>query len=407
MNGPGNGTTTHGMETIKTQVGIVGAGPSGLLLAQMLHLAGIDSVILESRPRSYIENRQRAGVLEHGVVRTLADCGVGARLAREGMVHEGIDIRFGETRHRLDVKALSGGQCVTVYPQHEIVKDLVAARLQTDRPLWFEARVTSLLDLETSRPRIRFEQDGETRELACDFVAGCDGFHGISRPAIPGGRIDGYGRDYPFAWLGILAEAAPASHEVIYAHHERGFALQSMRSPTVSRLYLQCPVDDDVEQWSDDRIWSELHARFATHDGFRLNEGRIVQKSLTPMRSFVAAPMRHGRLMLAGDAAHIVPPTGAKGLNSAVGDVRVMAAALEAYYRHGDGDLLERYSEIALRRVWKTQRFAASLCTLLHRFHDEPRFHMRMQLAELEQIVEDPRAAELFARNYTGLPFDV
>ncbi|OVZ64953.1 4-hydroxybenzoate 3-monooxygenase [Pigmentiphaga sp. NML080357] len=392
---------------MKTQVGIVGAGPSGLLLAQMLHLAGIESVILESRSRAYIENRQRAGVLEHGVVQTLRDCGVGHRLAREGMVHEGIDIRFGEKRHRLDVKALSGGQCVTVYPQHEIVKDLVEARLRTGHPILFGAKATSLLALDQPRPRVRYEHEGEACELECDFVAGCDGFHGISRAAVPAGQLEIYGRDYPFAWLGILAEAPPASHEVIYAHHERGFALQSMRSPSVSRLYLQCAIDEDVDQWSDDRIWSELHARFATDDGFLLNEGRIVQKSLTPMRSFVTAPMRHGRLMLAGDAAHIVPPTGAKGLNSAVGDVRIMAAGLDAYYRRGQSDLLDRYSDIALHRVWKTQRFAASLCTLLHRFHDEPRFQLQMQLAELRQIVEDARAAELFARNYTGLPFDV
>jgi len=395
------------MKTIKTQVGIVGAGPSGLLLAQMLHLAGIESVILESRSRAYIENRQRAGVLEHGVVQTLRDCGVGHRLAREGMVHEGIDIRFGEKRHRLDVKALSGGQCVTVYPQHEIVKDLVEARLRTGHPILFGAKATSLLALDQPRPRVRYEHEGEACELECDFLAGCDGFHGISRAAVPAGQLEIYGRDYPFAWLGILAEAPPASHEVIYAHHERGFALQSMRSPSVSRLYLQCAIDEDVDQWSDDRIWSELHARFATDDGFLLNEGRIVQKSLTPMRSFVTAPMRHGRLMLAGDAAHIVPPTGAKGLNSAVGDVRIMAAGLDAYYRRGQSDLLDRYSDIALHRVWKTQRFAASLCTLLHRFHDEPRFQLQMQLAELRQIVEDARAAELFARNYTGLPFDV
>ncbi len=392
---------------MRTQVGIVGAGPSGLLLSHLLHLAGIESVVIENRSREYIEQRQRAGVLEQGTVETLVGAGVGERLKKLCMIHEGIDLRFNRKAHRLDVKALSGGRVVTVYAQTEIVRDLVAARLAASAQILFEVDEVSVAEFDTDQPVIRFRHDGKLQELRCDFIAGCDGFHGVCRPSIPAGVLKFYQRDYPVAWLGILADAPPGFHEVIYAYHEKGFALQSMRSEQVSRLYLQCPPDDNVENWSDDRIWSELHTRLETEDEFRMKEGPITHKSITTMRSFVVEPMQHGRMFLAGDAAHIVPPTGAKGLNSAVGDVRVLAAGLSEFYRRGRKDLVSRYSEVALRRVWKVERFAASLCTMLHRFDADDDFVRRMQIAELELITSDPLAGTLFANNYAGLPFEV
>jgi p-hydroxybenzoate 3-monooxygenase len=391
---------------VRTQVGIVGAGPAGLLLSHLLYRAGIESVVIEARSRDHVEQRQRAGVLEQGTVETLIAAGVGERLQREGMVHEGIDFRFDGTAHRIDVKWLSGGRVVTVYAQTEIVRDLIAARVGDGGVILFASEVIRIDDIDGDTPVIRFRHDGSEHTLACEYVAGCDGFRGVCRDAIPEGVLTTYRRDYPFAWLGILAEAPPGSHEVIYAYHDNGFALQSMRSPRVSRLYLQCPLDDDAVDWSDDRIWSELHARLAA-DGFALREGPITQKAITGMRSFVVEPMQYGRMFLAGDAAHIVPPTGAKGLNAAVGDVRVLAAGFEEFYRRGKSDLLARYSDIALRRIWKVERFAASLCTMLHRFDGDDAFTRRMQLADLAMITSDPLAGMIYANNYAGLPFEV
>jgi p-hydroxybenzoate 3-monooxygenase len=391
---------------VRTQVGIVGAGPAGLLLSHLLYRAGIESVVIEARSRDHVEQRQRAGVLEQGTVETLIAAGVGERLQREGMVHEGIDFRFDGTAHRIDVKWLSGGRVVTVYAQTEIVRDLIAARVGDGGVILFASEVICIDDIDGDTPVIRFRHDGSEHTLACEYVAGCDGFRGVCRDAIPEGVLTTYRRDYPFAWLGILAEAPPGSHEVIYAYHDNGFALQSMRSPRVSRLYLQCPLDDDAVDWSDDRIWSELHARLAA-DGFALREGPITQKAITGMRSFVVEPMQYGRMFLAGDAAHIVPPTGAKGLNAAVGDVRVLAAGFEEFYRRGKSDLLARYSDIALRRIWKVERFAASLCTMLHRFDGDDAFTRRMQLADLAMITSDPLAGMIYANNYAGLPFEV
>ncbi|HEX3346875.1 MAG TPA: 4-hydroxybenzoate 3-monooxygenase [Acetobacteraceae bacterium] len=391
---------------MRTQVGIVGAGPAGLLLSHLLYRAGIESVVIEARSRDHVEQRQRAGVLEQGTVETLIAAGVGERLQREGMVHEGIDFRFDGTAHRIDVKWLSGGRVVTVYAQTEIVRDLIAARVGDGGVILFASEVIRIDDIDGDTPVIRFRHDGSEHTLACEYVAGCDGFRGVCRDAIPEGVLTTYRRDYPFAWLGILAEAPPGSHEVIYAYHDNGFALQSMRSPRVSRLYLQCPLDDDAVDWSDDRIWSELHARLAA-DGFALREGPITQKAITGMRSFVVEPMQYGRMFLAGDAAHIVPPTGAKGLNAAVGDVRVLAAGFEEFYRRGKSDLLARYSDIALRRIWKVERFAASLCTMLHRFDGDDAFTRRMQLADLAMITSDPLAGMIYANNYAGLPFEV
>jgi p-hydroxybenzoate 3-monooxygenase len=382
----------------RTQVAIVGAGPAGLMLGHLLSRAGIDSVILERQSRDHVEQRIRAGVLEDWVARLLRDSGVGQRMDREGLVHHGIQLAFEGARHRLDLTALSGGRSVMVYGQHEVVKDLVARRLEDGLPLTFEAAGVRLHDLETARPRVTW--DGGA--LTCDVVAGCDGFHGLCRAAIPAERITTFERSYPFAWLGILAEAPPASEELVYASHARGFALLSMRSAAVSRLYLQCAPDEDLSAWSDRRIWDELGARLE----LPLAEGPILQRGVTAMRSFVAEPLRHGRLFLAGDAAHIVPPTGAKGMNLALADVTVLARALEAFFREGSERLLERYSATCLRRVWKAQRFSAWMTSLLHRFPEQEGFARWMQLAELDYLTGSAAAAAALAENYVGLPFD-
>jgi p-hydroxybenzoate 3-monooxygenase len=387
-----------------TQVGIVGAGPAGLLLAHLLHLRGIESVVLEARSREYVEARVRAGVLEQTTVDLLDSAGVAERLHREGLVHRGLELRFDGRGHRIDFAELTGGRAITVYGQQEVVKDLIAARTDAGGELRFEVEDVSLHDLESDRPCIRFSHKGSEHELRCDVVAGCDGFHGISRPTIPDDMLRIYEREYPFAWLGILAEVAPSNEELIYCHHDRGFALHSMRSPTLTRLYLQCAPDADIEEWPDERIWEELQTRLATAEGdFVLEQGPLVEKGITPMRSFVAEPLRHGRLFLAGDAAHIVPPTGAKGLNLAAADVRVLSEALGAWYDSGDERGLDAYSDTCLRRVWRVQHFSWWMTSMLHRFGGDDPFEPRLQRSQLHYVVSSRAAATTLAENYVGL----
>ncbi|MFD6314539.1 4-hydroxybenzoate 3-monooxygenase [Streptomyces nigra] len=389
---------------MRTTVGIIGGGPAGLLLARLLHRAGIDCVVLESRSREYVEHRQRAGMLEQGTVDALREAGAGERLDAEGLVHHGIELRFDRERHRVDFPSLTGGRTVTIYAQTEIVKDLVALQLAEGPPLLFGAEALAVEKPESASPVVRFRHEGRERTLTCDWVAGCDGFHGISRDVLPAGAGRSYARAYPYAWLGVLAEVAPSCEELIYARSERGFALHSMRSPSVSRLYLQVPEGTDVRDWSDDRIWDELAARFAVDDDWTLRRGPVTAKSVTPMRAFVHEPMRHGRLLLAGDAAHIVPPTGAKGLNLAVSDVRVLARGLEELHRTGDSRILDHYSELCLRRVWQAVRFSDDMTRMLHTRADEDAFDHRTQLARLRRITGSRDAAAELAANYTGLP---
>jgi p-hydroxybenzoate 3-monooxygenase len=372
------------------------------VLAHLLHLEGIDSVVLEDRSREYIEQRIRAGVLEQGTVDLLTEIGVGERLHREGLVHEGVEIQFTGERHRIDFPSLAGGRRITVYGQQEVVKDLIAARLETGRPLHFEVADVTLQGVESGSPAIRYGHAGEDVELRCDFIAGCDGFHGVSRESIPAGVLRAYELEYPFAWLGILAAAPPSNDELIYAHHDRGFALHSMRSPTLTRLYLQVRPDEDLAEWPDERIWAELEVRLGL-EGWTLNTGEILEKGVTPMRSFVVEPMQFGRLFLAGDAAHIVPPTGAKGLNLAVADVRVLARALTAWFANGDGSLLERYSADALRRVWRAEHFSWFMTSMLHRLEDGDEFDAKLQLAQLAYVCSSEKAAASLAENYVGL----
>ena len=394
------------MATLRTQVGIIGAGPAGLLLSHLLHLAGIESVVLEDRSRKHVEERIRAGVLEQQSVDLLNETGVGERMRREGLVHHGIRLRFAGRTHRIDFAELTPGKAVTVYGQHEVVKDLISARLDARGDVRFDVAGASIHDFDTPKPTIRFVEHGERRELACDFIAGCDGFHGICRPSVPEGGLALYERTYPFAWLGILAKAPPSSEELIYARHDRGFALLSMRSPEIQRLYLQCKPDEDLDEWPDDRIWAELHARLEDTSGWRLIEGEVLQKGVAAMRSFVAEPMRHGRLFLAGDAAHIVPPTGAKGMNLAVADIRVLARALTAFYRARSSDGLDAYSDACLARVWKAQRFSWWMTSMLHRFDADNAFDRRRQRAELEYVASSHAASLSLAENYVGLPLD-
>lgn len=387
---------------MRTRVGIVGAGPAGLLLSHLLHQNGIESVIVEARSRAYVENRIRAGVLEQPVAQLLTDSGVGARMRAEGLVHEGVILRSGGRDHRIDFRALTGKH-VTVYSQHKIVQDLIAQRLADGGLILFEAEQVAVHDLTSTSPRITFIHEGRRETLDCDIIAGCDGFHGVCREAIPADRRTYYEREYPFAWLGILADAKPASEELIYASHDRGFALLSMRSPTVSRLYLQCAVDDDLANWSDDRIWSELATRFAG-EGFKLQDGPITQRGITAMRSFVVEPMQYGRLFLAGDAAHIVPPTGAKGLNLAAADVTVLTNAITAFHHTGSDAALDAYSATCLRRVWRAQRFSWWLTSLLHRFHDHTPFERKAQIAELDALFSSDAQSKALAEVYVGLP---
>jgi len=391
--------------SLHTQVGIVGAGPAGLVLSHLLYLQGIDSFVIENRSRQYVEERVRAGVLEQGTVDLLTEMGVGARMKREGLVHYGIELRFNAEGHRIDFQELTGGKGITIYSQHEVVKDLTNARLAAGGQILFEVEDVSVHDLTSRAPRIQYRKDGQDYELSCDFIAGCDGFHGICRPSIPEGVLTTYERVYPFGWLGILAEAPPSSDELIYTYHDRGFALLSMRTPQISRLYVQCDPDEDISLWPDEKIWGELETRLACN-GWKLTKGPILQKGVTGMRSFVVEPMRYGQLFLAGDSGHIVPPTGAKGLNLAVADVRVLARAFKKFYSTGQSDLLDTYSEICLRRVWKVQRFSWWMTSMLHRFPGENAFDHRRQLAELDYVTSSRAASQSLAENYVGLPMD-
>jgi p-hydroxybenzoate 3-monooxygenase len=396
----------------RTQVGIVGAGPAGLMLGHLLHLHGIDSFIIEDRSQEHVIERVRAGVLEQGTVDLMHEAGVGDRLARDGMRHEGIYVAFrdnaagAQVRHRIDMAGLTGGRAITVYGQNEVVKDLMAARAATRRPIVFDAENVRVYDLTTDRPKIRFEVRERVQEVACDFIAGCDGSHGVCRPSIPAGHVRMYQRQYPFAWLGILARAAPTSHELVYSLHENGFALFSMRSHEVTRLYLQCAPDELVEAWPDDRIWDELRTRLRTADGWEPNQGEITQKAVTPMRSVVVEPMRYGRLFLAGDAAHVVPPTGAKGLNLAMADVWRLSTALAAYYRTRSDALLKAYSDRGLRRTWRAQRFSWWMTAMLHRAESDNPFDHRRQVAELDYLVSSQAAMTSLAENYVGMPIE-
>ncbi|MGW1746957.1 4-hydroxybenzoate 3-monooxygenase [Streptomyces sp. NPDC002092] len=389
---------------MRTTVGIIGGGPAGLLLARLLHRTGIDCVVLESRNREYVEHRQRAGMLEQGTVDALRDAGAADRLNAEGLVHQGIELRFDRERHHIDFPALTGGRTVTIYAQTEIVKDLVALQLAEGPPLLFEAEALAIEKPESASPVVRFLHEGREQTLTCDWVIGCDGFHGISRDTFPAASSRPYAHDYPYSWLGILADVAPSCEELIYARGESGFALHSMRSPHLSRLYLQVPNHTDPDDWPDDRIWDELAARFAVDADWTLHRGPITAKSVTSMRSYVHEPMRHGRLLLAGDAAHIVPPTGAKGLNLAVSDVRVLARAFAELHRSGSEQLLDTYSEICLARVWQATRFSYDMTKMLHAQPDGDAFENRLQLTRLRRIAASRHAAAELAANYTGLP---
>jgi p-hydroxybenzoate 3-monooxygenase len=392
--------------TTRTQVGILGAGPAGLMLAHELYRAGISSVLIESRSRDYCEARVRAGVLEQGTVDALDAAGLGERLHREGLVHGGTALRFNGRSHRIDFAGLTG-KSVTVYGQQEVVRDLIGALTTLDADLRFECTANALEQLEGESAIIRYsDADGTPHEIACDYVAGCDGFHGLSRQSFPAGMLEISERVYPFSWLGILADTPPIDHELIYANHPRGFALASARSPFVSRLYLQCAPDEDLNAWPDERIWDELRLRFAGEDAPELIPGPITQRGVTPMRSFVAAPMRFARLFLAGDAAHIVPPTGAKGMNLAIADVLVLARALRRFYANGDLRALDEYSDTCLRRVWKTQRFSWWMTSMLHQFPGATPFDLQIQTAELDYVTGSRAGATTLAENYVGLPFE-
>jgi p-hydroxybenzoate 3-monooxygenase len=386
---------------VRTQVAIVGAGPAGLVLSHLLQREGIESVVLEDRDRAYVEHRVRAGVLEQGTVELLDRLGLADRLHREGIIHHGIELRFAGQGHRIPLSELTGGRAITIYGQQEVVKDLIRGRLEAAGQILFEVADVTLHDLTSSSPTVRFRHDGQTRELQCDFVAGCDGFHGVSRKSIPAEKLTVYQREYPYAWLGILAAVPPSTKELIYAYHERGFALHSLRSPEVSRLYIQVRPEEQIEEWPDERIWEELHLRLSRDDGWSLQEGPVLEKGIAAMRSFVVEPMQYGRLFLAGDAAHIVPATGAKGLNLAVADVRVLAEAQTAWYRTGQTDLLEAYSATCLRRVWRAEHFSWWMTSMLHRDEGDE-FQHRLQLAQLQYVCSSTAAATSLAENYVG-----
>ena len=388
---------------MRTQVGIVGAGPAGLMLSHLLHLAGIESVVLENRSRDYIESRIRAGLIEQWAADLLVDTGVGARMQREGMFHNGVYFAFGGALHHINFRELVG-KGVTIYGQQEVVKDLVARRLADGGQILFEAADVSVHDFGGKTPKIRFHHEGRAQELTCDFIGGCDGFHGICRPSIPASVLTAHDREYPFGWVGILSESPPPADELIYAYHDRGFALFTMRSPILARLYFQCAPDEEIENWPDARIWQELHARMG---GIRpLAEGNVVQKGITAMRSFVVEPMQYGRMFLAGDSAHIQPPTGAKGMNLAIADVLVLSRALTEFYRAGRGDLLEQYSATCLRRTWKAQRFSWWMTQLFHLDPSHNAFDRKRQLAELDYVTSSQAAAKSLAENYVGLPVE-
>ena len=384
---------------MRTQVAIVGAGPAGLLLSQLLHLQGTESIVLERRDRAYVEARVRAGVLEHGTAETLREAGAGKRMDAEGMPHEGTELRFDRARHRIDFAELTG-RTIMVYGQQEVVKDLIAARLDADGEIRFDVGAVTLRDLDTERPHV--VAGGE--RIDADFVVGADGSHGVSRRHVPDQRT--YERVYPFAWLGILAEAPPSSRELIHCRHPNGFALHSMRSPAITRMYLQVPAHEDLSAWPAERIWDELATRLATDDGFHLARGQLLETGLTPMRSFVSAPMQYGRLYLAGDAAHIVPPTGAKGMNLAVADVRLLAYSLGGFYAAGREDLLASYTATALRRVWRATHFSWWMTAMLHPEPEADPFSVELARAQLQYVASSRAMATSLAENYTGMPYE-
>lgn len=391
---------------MKTQVAIIGAGPSGLLLGQLLHQAGIDNVILERQSPDYVLGRIRAGVLEQGVVDLLREAGVAERMDREGLVHEGIELVCSGRRIRLDLKALSGGKTVMVYGQTEVTRDLMDARRASGAPIVYEAQNVQLFGLKEETPYVTYEKDGQTHRLDCDYIAGCDGFHGVSRKSIPAEVLSHYERVYPFGWLGLLSDTPPVHEELIYAHTDQGFVLCSQRSTTRSRYYLQVPLSEKVEDWSDERFWSELKRRLPGDVAARVVTGPALEKSIAPLRSYVVEPMQYGRLFLVGDAAHIVPPTGAKGLNLAGSDVCYLFRILAKVYREGRTDLLEKYSELALRRVWKGERFSWFMTNLLHDFAGSDAFDKRMQLADREYFLDSEAGRVTIAENYVGLPYE-
>lgn len=390
---------------MRTQVGIIGAGPSGLLLSQLLHLQGIDSIVLERQTMDYVLGRIRAGILEQGMVDLLRLAQAGERMDKEGLIHDGFEIVFNNIRYRIDLKGLSGGQVVTVYGQTEVTKDLIDARLASGGEIIYEAKNVSIDDLDIDKPRLSYTKDGKSHEFHCDFVIGCDGYHGVSRQHIPDAQLKIFERVYPFGWLGVLSDTRPVSDELIYVNNKRGFALCSQRSETRSRYYIQCPFDEDLNEWTDDRFWDELRARLPGEIAGKLETGPSIEKSIAPLRSFVAEPMRHGRLLLAGDAAHIVPPTGAKGLNLAASDVYYCSNALINHYNDKDDEGLDNYSKTCLRRVWKAERFSWWMTTLLHRFPDESPFDKRIQAAELDYLKDSEAAQRTLAENYVGLPY--
>ena len=393
---------------IKTQVGIIGAGPAGLMLSELLAAQGIESVVLERKDRAYCEARIRAGVLEQGTVDLLDSIGLGERLHREGLVHEGIYLQFNGERHRINMAELTGGKCITVYGQQEVVRDLIKARVEGERPLFFEAEALSIENVVSAggaRPQITYLHQGRNEILECDFVAGCDGFHGIARAAIPKGQMTTASREYPFGWLGILAEVPPSTDELIYSFHRNGFAMHSLRSPLLSRLYLQVDPEDDIGNWPDDRIWSELQIRLGS-PGWVLNQGPIVDKGITPMRSFMTSPMQFGRLFLAGDAAHIVPPTGAKGLNLAIADVKVLAEVITVSFNSGNYEPLNNYSQRCLQRAWRAQDFSTMMTFMLHLDPGSDSFDLELQRSRQDFTVTSRAAAASLSENYVGLPFD-
>jgi len=392
--------------SMRTQVGIIGAGPAGLMLSLLLNREGIDSIVLESRGKEEIESTIRAGVLEQGTVDLMTEMGLAERMQREGAIHHGIELRFDGTGHRIDFDTLTDGRGIMLYPQHEVIKDCVAARLNQGGHILFNVEEVQLFDVSSNQPRIRFVHQQQQIDLQCDFIAGCDGFHGVSRSSIPVEVQTVFSRSYPFGWLGILMQAPPSSQELIYTYSARGFALVSTRSPELQRMYIQCDPQDDIANWSDEMILEELQARLATKDNWQLRLGPITQKSILAMRSFVIEPMQYGRLFLAGDAAHIVPPTGAKGLNLAVADVRHLSRALVVYYKQDRTDLLEAYSATCLRRVWRAEHFSWWMTSMLHRFPDDDTFQQRMQRSQLEYTVRSRAASASLAENYVGLPFD-
>jgi p-hydroxybenzoate 3-monooxygenase len=392
-------------KTVKTQVCIIGAGPSGLLLSQLLANAGIETVVIDRKDRTYIEGRIRAGVLEQGTVAALEEAGVADRLHREGLPHEGFELAFDGDRHRIDIKALTG-KTVTVYGQTEVTKDLFKKRFAEGQQFYFNVEDVTPSDLQSDSPSVRFTHEGASVSVECDYIAGCDGFRGVSRQAIPADVLKTFERVYPFGWLGVMVEKPPVSHELIYANHERGFALASMRSETRSRYYVQCDVNDDIAAWSDDRFWEEFALRLGPDAAADLQTGPSFEKSIAPLRSFVAEPMRYGNLFLAGDAAHIVPPTGAKGLNLAAADIRILSRALTAHYSDNNDRLIDTYSETVLRRIWKVERFSWQLSTLMHQFPENSPFEKRMQRAEFDYLSSSETASRAIAENYVGLPLD-